>query len=301
MSMTVLVTGAGGFLGQHLCPLLADNWDVLGVDLPGVESIPTVRWSEVDSPGELAQLVRLNHPTLVIHLAFMNRKTPGSTDGQYLEDILSVNLPFFEAMAKTRSRLLLISSSAVYGNTGRKAVIDETYPLQPVSLYGLAKAYQELAAQYFSGYGLEVCTVRLFNLCGPGQKRGMLLPDWIAQARAVVRGEAAEFKIKHRRTSRDFVDVRDAAKAVALIALEFKPGEIFNVASGQAVSLMSVSEELQKLCPSPLKIVETEIHSDEEDVLIQCGSFDKINTAYGWHPSINWRQSLKDMWDSHES
>ena len=89
--------------------------------------------------------------------------------------------------------------------------------------------------------------------------------------------------------------------AIALMVHDFKSGEVFNVSSGKAVSLVQVSEELEKLCPVPLRIVETEPKPSETDALSQHGSFNKIESTYGWHPTIDWRQSLKDLWNSYVS
>ena len=295
----VLVTGAGGFLCRHLCPLLTKEFRVIGADLPDVEPVPGVRWKTVGEDDGIARLVCDVRPDILIHAAFINRKPPDLTDRQYLDKILGVNLPLFEALAGNNGKLLLVSSSAVYGNAEGKVAIDETCPLRPISLYGLAKVFQEMAAQYYSVMGLEVCIARPFNFSGPGQKQGMLLPDWVSRAWDIANGKASELRIRHRDTSRDFVDVRDAAMAIALMAGDFRSGEVFNVASGQAVSLVKISEELERLCPVPLNIVETEPNPLKTDVPTQRGSFDKIESVYGWRPMIDWQRSLKDLWDSY--
>jgi GDP-4-dehydro-6-deoxy-D-mannose reductase len=295
---TVLVTGAGGFLGRFLCPLLAKEHGVVGADLPNVESVSGVEWKTVGWEKGLASLAREVCPDVVIHAAFINRKPPDLTDRQYLDKILAVNIPLFETLAGINGKLLLISSSAVYGKAEGMELVDEMCPLRPISPYGLAKVFQEATAQYYSTLGLKVCIARPFNLIGAGQKLGMILPDWVKQVRAIVEGKSPELKIRHRKTSRDFVDVRDAARAIALMVRDFQSGEVFNIASGEAVSLVMISEELETLCSTPLKIVETEPNLSESDALAQRGSFEKIESVYGWHPMIDWRWSLKDLWDS---
>lgn len=296
---SVLVTGAGGFLGRHLCSLLVKDYHVIGADLPVVDCISGIDWRTVNRDDDLGRLVRTTRPNVVVHLAFINRKPANVTERQYFDKIFAVDLPLFESLAEVKGNLLLVSSSAVYGNAEGRELIDETCPLKPISLYGLAKVFQEMSVQYYAVIGLKVCIARLFNLSGPGQKQGMLLSDWVAQSRDVAEGKTSGLKIRHRKTSRDFVDVRDASVAITLIVQNFKSGEVFNVASGKAVSLVEIIEELKKLCPVPLKITETEANPSETDVLIQRGSFDKIASVYGWRPSINWRQSLKDLWDFH--
>jgi GDP-4-dehydro-6-deoxy-D-mannose reductase len=294
---TVLVTGAGGFLGRYLCSLLEKEYRVVGADLSHVEPVFGVEWKKVEADDALSRLVREIRPDMVIHAAFINKKPPDWTHKEYLGKILAVNLPLFETVAKIQGKLLLISSSAVYGKADGKELIDETCPLQPVSVYGLAKVFQEAAAQYYSALGLRVSIARPFNLCGPGQRRGLVLPDWTIQARAIAEGKATEMHVRHTKGSRDFVDVRDVSRAIGLMVRDFKPNEVLNVASGEAVSLKSIFEELKKLCQKPLKIVETGPDPSEADVEIQCGTFDKIRSRYGWYPTVDWRQSLKDLWD----
>ena len=172
-----LVTGAGGFLGRHLCPLLTEGYQVLGADLAGVEPPRGVRWETVEEDRGLADLVREIRPGVVVHAAFVNRKPPEWTDLRYLEETLTENVALFETLTEVKGKLLLVSSSAVYGNGQGRERIDETCPRRPISLYGLAKTIQEAAAQFHGALGLEVEIARLFNLSGPGQKPGMLLPD----------------------------------------------------------------------------------------------------------------------------
>lgn len=295
---TVLVTGSSGFLGQHLCQLLAANFRVVATYRSNSQPPLGVKGLLVD--GGLAQAVNKIKPDIVIHAAFINRKPPTMTEREYINNVLSENLSLYEQVIKYKAKLLVISSSSVYGNGDGRILIDESCPIAPKSLYGFAKTVQEMTTQYNSALGLYFCIVRLFNLCGPGQKPGMLLPDWVQQARAVAAGKIDVVKVRHRKTTRDFVDVRDAARAISLIAQNFpSSGEIFNVASGKAISLMEISQELEQICPVTLKIVETEANVTTTDVKIQCGSYHKIHTRYGWSPEINWRKSLRDLWDSY--
>jgi len=295
---SVLVTGAGGFLGRHLCSALSSEHEVIGADLGDVEPVVGIAWKQVGMGDCLSTLVRQISPDLVVHAAFINRKPAEWSANRYINDALAVNLPFFETMAETARRLILVSSSAVYGKAEGCNMIDEITPLRPISPYGLAKLFQEEIAWYFSRSGLEVSIVRPFNLSGPGQKKGMLFPDLVYQGWAAFSGGTAELRMRHRKTSRDWVDVRDAAQAISLIADDFRPGEVFNIASGKCVSLMHLTQEIKKLCrPVNLEVVETEAELAETDVLSQRGSYKKIEAAYGWQPEVSWEKSLGDLWD----
>jgi GDP-4-dehydro-6-deoxy-D-mannose reductase len=292
-----LVTGASGFLGQQICAFLKRSFLVVGVDLPSVKPIPQIEWITVKLPDDLHRIILNINPEIVIHAAFINRKPPGLNDNKYIDSVLSVDIPLFKTIAKNNIKLILISSSAVYGNAGGINPINESYPLHPVSIYGFAKKIQESIIQYYAPEC--VCILRLFNLSGPYQKPGMLLPDWVKMASEIANGKKRFMRVKNRISSRDFVDVRDAARAISLVAAKFPVGEIINVASGKAVSLMDISKELQRICPVPLKFIEEDKNLQYNDVLIQRGSYEKLRLKFDWRPEISWQESLKDLWDSY--
>ena len=298
---SVLVTGAGGFLGQELCRQLGPAFRVIGADLSQVPHVRGVEWIQIGATSTLARAVLDRKPSVVIHAAFRNRKPPDWTDEEYIAEAVSAGVSLFDAAAATGTKVLLVSSSAVYGTGGGTEVIDETTPRQPVSVYGRAKAAVEDAALEAAVAGMEVCIARLFNLIGPRPQAGMMVSDWVKQAVSVKDGDTNAIQVHHRRTSRDLVDVRDAARALALLAGTFHPGEVFNVASGEAISLMEISIELEALARRPLEFVETVREVDPTDVLSQRGSSAKLSAALGWQPKIAWRSSLADLWQTVDS
>lgn len=302
--LTVLITGAAGFLGTHLRAALERKYSLLLADRrlsegEAKESVPS-GWIEVAGHDDLPRAVAEFRPDFVVHTAFVNRKPSDLSDSTYLGDMVSYNLPFFQSCAEVGAGLLLTSSSAVYGSCRADShlPIDENCPTSPVSLYGVAKLLQETLARYAATTaGLQTCVVRLFNLCGPGQRRGMLLPDWVAGAVDVARGGEPVVRVSNRSTSRDFVDVRDAARAILLLLERFEAGTVVNVASGRAVSLTEISEALAALCPVPYKVVETAPVLARSDLPIQTGSFARIESGWGWSPSIPFPVSLRDVWN----
>ena len=293
----ILVTGAGGFLGRYLCAQGSENFDVVGVDLSRESACRNCSWRTIGDERELASVVQELQPALTIHAAFVNRKPPQWSDTEYLQRALATNVAVFETIAEFGGRLLVVSSSAVYGTAEGGTAVTEVTPIHPVSLYGLAKAQQEQAAQYFATRGLELSIARLFNLCGPGQRAGMLLPDWVSRVVDVTSGKSDSLEVRHTSTSRDFVDVRDAARALWLLTNDFHPDGIFNVASGCAVGLWEVAEELRALCPRKLRILETQPQPGTADVAAQFGSYEKLRSAVGWQPTISWQSSLRELYE----
>lgn len=292
----VLVTGAGGFLGGHLCRLLAGRNAVTGIDLAGVPASFDGAWRVAPEPAAIGDLLDEREPAIVVHAAFRNRKPPEWSRTDYVADVLAHNLPLFEACAARDIAIVLCSSSAVYGAGTGERPLREDDPVAPVSTYGAAKALQEMLLDVFSDGALRVCTARLFNLIGPGQAPGMLLTDWLRGLAAIAAGGEPVLRVRNRATWRDFVDVRDAARALQEIVDDFRPGEVVNVAGGAPVSLIELSRFLETLSPVPFEVVELQPEIGPDDVPRQYGDRSRIQELWGWEPSIGWRQSVTDAW-----
>lgn len=328
MNGIVLVAGAGGFLGSHLVEALDGSWDIVGVGRSKVpkdlsEGSPkgsTVRWLRCpDCTEGLAEAVRSLRPDLVVDAAFVNRRPANQSDHEYLASNQGVHLALFEACAEIEVPVLLTSSSAVYGEGEGQSALTESSPRRPVSLYGLAKTQQELQAEHVHRTrGLRLCIARLFNLLGPGRGLGTVVHDWVSQIAAFPRqgaeAESAALTVRNRETARDFVDPRDAASALALLAdriagrcddsirgesLGGDSLEIFNVASGRSVSLRELDAYLHELSPRHYEVIETHPSPGKADAKAQRGDASRLRRACGWQPQTDWRQSVHDVWEQY--
>jgi nucleoside-diphosphate-sugar epimerase len=282
---------------------LPSSWQVIGATRSPAPAEASFEWIQVEDEDDgLAEAVARRRPDLVIHAAFVNRKSRDQSDEDYLRRLLATNLLLFERCAALAVPVLLVSSSAVYGTSNEDALLDEAAPLQPVSLYGLAKTQQELLASYSArAKGLSLCMARLFNLVGPGRGTGTVVHDWIQQVAAIAAGGEPVLRVYNRATSRDLVDVRDAARALALLAERLTPGRTYNIATGQAVSLLELSRHIETLCPVKYRTVETDPRPSAGDATFQSGDAAKLRRAYGWRPRIGWRESVKDVWESYRN
>jgi GDP-4-dehydro-6-deoxy-D-mannose reductase len=194
--------------------------------------------------------------------------------------------------------VVVISSSAVYGHVPPEALpIAETSPLQPTTLYGVAKAAVELVAlRFHATHGLHVVRVRPFNLVGPGEPPAMLTSTLAAQVARIAAGEApAVVRMRHRATARDYVDVRDAVRAYWLLLEKGAPGEVYNVCSGRAVDIGHLVERLLALAGVEARIEDTAPVPSPGDILAQSGDGSKLTAATGWLPAISLDRSLADL------
>ena len=261
----VLVTGAAGFVGSHLCESLLDaGHAVHGVDsftphyarelkelnLEGPRAHPKFTFHEADLLG--AALPELTDQVgWVFHLA----ARPGVRDSwSDFEDYVHSNVygtkTLLDACAGRDLRVVFASSSSVYGNAEHLPVTEETR-LRPISPYGATKVMTEvLAGAYAQAHGLAVVGLRYFTVYGPRQRPDMGLARFIeaaAQGREIpVYGDGSQL--------RDFTYVEDVVTATIAAAERGRPGGVYNVASSDPQTLLSVLDELRSASGGELSL-----------------------------------------------
>jgi GDP-4-dehydro-6-deoxy-D-mannose reductase len=194
----------------------------------------------------------------------------------------------------------------VYGPVpvARNPVV-ESEPLRPVLPYGASKVAVEALASVYAGQGLDIVTVRPFNLIGPGQGPEFVVARLAQQVARIAAGLAGSCVIETGPLEpvRDFTDVRDAVRCYASLCEPRVGAGPFNVCSGVPRSIREVLTELTTLAS-----VNATIHSGAAagtppglDVSYQNGSRAAIAEAVGWVPEIPWDETLRQVladWDT---
>jgi GDP-4-dehydro-6-deoxy-D-mannose reductase len=306
MMPRVLITGASGFAGRHLAAYLHQ----LGCQIYGVSRRPAGDQHAVELQGDLTvpesadQTVRASKPDYVVHLA---ARTPANTqagdDRDWLLDNPLGTLNLLEAIRRhcPKARILIVSSSAIYGHIPlEKLPIGEEAPLRPTTMYGVSKATQELLAMRFvAEYGLHIVRARPFNLVGPGEPRRMLTSALASQVADIDSGRAEPVvRMRHRATSRDFTDIRDAVRAYWSLAEYGRPDEVYNVCSGVATPIGELVDRLLAAAHLTARVEETAPRPAPNDIIAQWGSSQRIAQATGWRPYIDLATSLHDLLES---
>ncbi len=289
-----LITGISGFVGKHLREeLLRAGWQVFGFDIrPAGENVFV---GDLSDRAALTRAVADCQPDVVFHLAGVIK----SSDPQayYTSNLFgALNLLDVVLQMEKRPKVVLASSSAVYGLTKSTRPVTERSPLRPITEYAVSKVVQETAAlRYHYAFGLDVVIVRMFNLLGPGQSPDLACSAFARQIVLAEISEQNEIITGNLDAKRDFVDVRDAARAFAMLAEKGEAGQIYNVCSGNAVTIQGCLSEMMLRSKKQLSARVDPARVQKNDVPVQVGSFQKLNKVTGWNPHIPLNESLADL------
>lgn len=249
MVSRVLVTGADGFTGRHLCAALAASGHEVhglvraagGPEVPGAAALHT---ADLLEPDTVRRVVAQVQPGRVAHLAAIAFVAHDDVDAMYRVNLVGSRhlLAALAALDATPSAVLVASSANVYGNaTG--GVIDESCPPAPANDYAVSKlAMESMAALWRTR--LPLTLVRPFNYIGRGQSNDFV----IAKIADHVLRRAPVLELGNLDVERDFSDVRMVVDAYQrLMALPAPPAGPLNVCSGTGTSLREVITLLSEL------------------------------------------------------
>jgi GDP-4-dehydro-6-deoxy-D-mannose reductase len=274
---SALVTGASGFVGRHLVQALRDaGWKVRTASHHG----------PADLSGNLLSIpLRRVSADVVFHLAGFS-SPQASVD--HAGDAFDLNAAITARIVREipADRYILASSCQVYGPSESR--VTEASPLLPRNPYAASKVCGEALAL---ASGKDVVVLRPFNHTGPGQTADFLCPGI---ARQIARGESgrepAEVEVRALAPRRDFFDVRDMARAYRLAAERGRRGEVYNVSTGEPVSIELIVRSLVALSRRPMKIRGQRGRPD-----LLSGDSSKFRSATGWRPEIPFSRTLADL------
>lgn len=289
--MRALVTGATGFVGKHLVAHLhAFGDEVIGVD----------RECDITDLASVQAVVKSTQPDVVFHLAAFSSVGESWKYAELCHDV-NVNgtsnvLAALRDYAPT-AQTLVVSSSDVYGIVQESDLpIAESQPLRPVNPYAESKvAAEQVSLRAVEEFGQEVVVVRPFNHIGPGQSTQFVVPALASRLLEAARTHRREIIVGDLTARRDFCDVRDVVRAYRLLATGNFAGQVFNVASGQDISLGEVAQWLvDEIAPGCELVVDENLLRPVE-LPVMRGDSSKLLSAVGWRSEIDLWTSLRDV------
>ena len=312
--MKVLITGITGFAGSHLAQyLLAEH--------PDVEVYGTYRWrsrrENIEHLDERVKLLEADlrdyssmhtllgevRPDAIFHLAAQSF-VPSSwrAPAETLTTNITGQTHLFEAVRSLHldPTIQIACSSEEYGLVlPHETPIKEDNPLRPLSPYAVSKVAQDfLGYQYFQSYGLKVIRTRGFNHTGPRRGDVFVTSNFAKQVASIEAGLAPPvIRVGNLEAVRDFTDVRDMVRAYWLAVERGRPGEVYNIATGQGITIQALLDRLIAMAKVEVKVEVDPERLRPSDVEILIGDASKFRADTGWEPRIPFEQTLADVLD----
>ena len=305
----VLITGAAGFLGSHLCDrFIKEGFQVIGMDnlitgyLSNIEHLMPLEHFEfhhhdvskfVHISGKLDYILHFASPASPIDYLKIPIQTlkVGSLGTHNLLGL---------ARAK-KARMLIASTSEVYGDPLVHPQTEEYYgnvnPVGPRGVYDEAKRFQEaITMAYHTYHGLETRIVRIFNTYGPRMRLndGRVLPAFIGQA---LRGEDLTVFGDGSQT-RSFCYVDDQVAGIYKLLMSDYPHPV-NIGNPDEITILQFAEEIIRLTSTQQKVIFKDLPKD--DPMQRQPNISKAKEILAWSPGVSRAKGLKITYDYFKS
>jgi dTDP-glucose 4,6-dehydratase len=305
----ILITGAAGFLGSHLCDrFIKDGYHVVGMD-----NLITGRLKNIEHLFKLENFEFYNHDvSKFIHVAgnldyILHFASPASPI-DYLKipiqtlKVGSLGIHNCLGLAKAKgARVLIASTSEVYGDPTVHPQPEEYWgnvnPVGPRGVYDEAKRFQEaITMAYHNFHGVETRIVRIFNTYGPKMRLndGRVLPAFIGQA---LRGEDLTVFGDGSQT-RSFCYVDDLVEGIVRLLKSDYPYPV-NVGNPSEITIAEFAEEIIQLTGTQQKVIYKDLPVD--DPKQRQPNITKAREILNWEPKIDRSEGLKRTYDYFKS
>lgn len=292
--MKALVTGGSGFVGGHLRHHLL----TMGDDTTLLD--PTVDIADEKALSHALDSLPGGSVETIYHLAALANvgESFGSAHEVFRVNVMGT-LNLLEAARRVypKARIIFVSSSEVYGRVSSNLLpVDEDSPVAPLSPYAASKAAAEqVAMQAFRAYGQQVIVARPFNHIGPGQSESYVVSALAKRVLLAQKDGIGSIRVGSLHSRRDFTDVRDVVRAYRRMAEVGVAGTVYNVASGQSVSISWLADRIIELAGAEVVLERDPRLVRDVEVSDIYGDSSRCRSELSWKPAISIEESLKDV------
>lgn len=289
----VVVTGAAGFLGIHLCRALTSR----GAQVTALDNMHLRSSDNMDMHRDAIAIINCdivsddlriytNHSDVVFHLAAIASPREAKRVFHQAFEVNVVGTNNVLRSCSDKQRIVYMSSASVYGDP-IYVPMDENHPLNGEDPYAITKIMAEiLCRNYNKNYGVNVVIVRNFNHFGPYQVSEYIIPTLIHQALNENRIE-----IWNAQPTRDFLYVDNTMDALLKIAATNElVGDVVNLGGGEEIQIGTLVQEISRLCG------EVPIVDLGKDVIgssrLVCDNR-KLKETTGWDISVPFQEGLQ--------
>jgi GDP-4-dehydro-6-deoxy-D-mannose reductase len=310
-AMRALITGASGFVAPYVIEALHRACGRDGIVIATSRESGThpafreIEALDVTNEPAVRGTIGRHQPDHVIHLAGIAAPSAALSDPQkawrvHVRGTLNIAHAILDKAPECR--LLYVGSGLVYGESAKSgAALDETALLAPVDEYAVTKAAADLALGALALRSLKVVRMRPFNHTGPGQSEAFVVPAFAMQIARIEAGLLPPIiSVGNLDAERDFLDVRDVARAYALAVRngdDLEAGVILNLASGIPRRVGDILDHLLRLARVKITVQTDPARLRPSDLPRIIGDARRARMRLGWAPEHQFEQTLADMLD----
>ena len=294
--MRYLVIGSNGFIGKNVAKLLEEgNEEVFLADRRNTDSGNSV-FVDLFDKESIKRVILKVKPDVVLNLAgsVENTEKALGINPVFTRNLLDVILGLKNMPIK---KIIITGSAGEYGEVAGVGPVNEDTPLSGQSYYAKSKIMEtSIAKDYKEKYNLPINIVRIFNPVGAGMHPRFLIPSILRQIEAVNRDEKNYIEISRLDSARDYINIRDIARAIILIAQKKKTKYcVYNLGSGVATSNGELIRQSLQLESSKKNIEVRQTSENSENRVADQADMFRLKSEFSWNPEISLEETIKEI------
>lgn len=314
-SKTIVVTGAAGFIGSHVCDrLIQEGRQVVGIDnfndfydpqikksnIQHLKKKPRFKIikSDIRKLGVFDQIFEESKVDGVIHLAARAGVRPSLEDPKLYWDVnVMGSLNLLESMKQHQvKQLVFASSSSVYGDRQNGPFKENDNTDYQISPYGASKkALEVLTATYSSLYGIQTTGLRFFTVYGPRNRPQMACSNFMQ----AIHANKPITKYGDGTTGRDYTFIDDIVDGIILALNNPFDYEIINLGNSSPILLNQLIETVEQVTNKKAEIISKPIQAG--DVTYTYADISKAKKLLNWHPATSFKEGIELLYDWYKS